>query len=92
MENVFEISVFKSSKHFYAIVKDFNSKKIIKTFTTLKLNKKEFKLKVVDIATEVVSFLTDKKFSKIVFNRNGYRYLGNIKLFVEKIREKGVKI
>ena len=91
--------VFKSNKHFYSQLLDDNN------FTTIcssssndknLLKSKQKGLSKTDISKEVgydiAKKISDKKMSQIVFDRNGYKFHGRIKAFIEAVKEKGIKI
>ena len=91
--------VFRSNKHFYSQLLDDNN------FTTIcssssndknLLKSKQKGLSKTDISKEVgydiAKKISDKKMSQIVFDRNGYKFHGRIKAFIEAVKEKGIKI
>ena len=91
--------VFKSNKHFYSQLLDDNN------FTTIcssssndknQLNPKQKGLNKTDLSKEVgydiAKKISDKKMSQVIFDRNGYKFHGRIKAFIEAVKEKGIKI
>ena len=91
--------VFKSNKHFYSQLFDDNNSLTICSSSSndKKLLKNKGKgLSKIDLSKEVgydiAQKISDKKMKQVVFDRNGYKYHGRIKAFVDAVREKGIKI
>ena len=90
--------VFRSNTHISAQV--FDDKKKITLFSTSSYDK-DMKAKVSNktksekskIIGEVISEkMKEKKITKVVFDRNGYRYHGRVKILADAIRENGITI
>lgn len=91
--------VFKSNKHFYTqLLDDNNSTTICSSSSSdselLKvcakgLNKTEISK---EVGYDIAKKISDKKMSQVVFDRNGYKFHGRIKAFVDAVKEKGIKI
>ena len=91
--------VFKSNKHFYSqVLDDNNSITICSSSSNYKslLKTKQKGLSKIDISKEVgydiAKKISDKKMSQVLFDRNGYKFHGRIKAFVDAVKEKGIKI
>jgi len=91
--------VFKSNKHFYSQVLDDNKSTTICSSSSNDkslLKTKQKGLSKIDISKEVgydiAKKISDKKMSQVLFDRNGYKFHGRIKAFVEAVKEKGIKI
>ena len=88
--------VFKSNKHIYAqLVDDMASKTLLSSSSKDKdFNKKS--ITKTEQSKEVGNVLAVKikksKIKKIVFDRNGYRYHGRVKVLAESIRDQGIEI
>lgn len=87
------LSVFRSNKHIYAqIVDDLKSATIISASDSDVKNKTAGKK--MDIAAEVGKIIAEKakekKVEKIVFDRSGYKYHGQIKTLAESARKNGL--
>lgn len=93
-------NVFKSNKHIYLQVID-DQKGITLTYANslekdLKSKYENKELKYKDLVIEVASRLGDRckelNINKLVFDRGGYKYHGNIKRIAETLREKGIQV
>lgn len=84
------LTVFKSNKFTYAQIIDDNQGK-----TLVEANSADMKSKKMDAAIEVGKLLATKakaaKISKVVFDRNGYKYTGRILALAEAAREAGLE-
>ena len=90
------IVIFKSNKHIYGQLID-DSKNITILSSSSKDNDFNSKAKTKsDVSKEVGLLLGDKlknkKIKKVIFDRNGYRFHGRVKAFVDGVKEKGIEI
>ena len=76
------LSVYRSNKNIFLQAIDDNSGKTLASSSTIK---KE------DVAESIAKALQDKKITKIVFDRGGFRYHGKIKEVAEKLRSLGME-
>ena len=90
--------VYKSNKHFYSQLLDDNKSitlcssssndkellKSIKGDTKIDVSKK--------VGHSIAEKITVKKIKKVIFDRNGYKYHGRVKGFVDAVKEKGIKV
>ncbi len=84
------LTVFKSNKFTYAqIIDDAQGK------TLVEANSSDMKAKKMDAAIEVGKSIATKakaaKITKVVFDRNGYKYTGRILALAEAAREAGLE-
>jgi large subunit ribosomal protein L18 len=84
------LTVFKSNKFTYAQIIDDNQGK-----TLVEANSADMKAKKMDAAIEVGKSIATKakaaKITKVVFDRNGYKYTGRILALAEAAREAGLE-
>jgi large subunit ribosomal protein L18 len=84
------LTVFKSNKFTYAQIIDDNQGK-----TLVEANSSEMKAKKMDAAIEVGKTVATKAkaagITKVVFDRNGYKYTGRILALAEAAREAGLE-
>lgn len=82
--------VYRSLKHIYAQLVDDVAQRTIMTVTDNGLNGKKL-----DKSTEVGKLLASKAkeagFTKVVFDRGGYRYHGRVKAVADGAREGGLE-
>ncbi len=84
------LTVFKSNKYLYAQIIDDD-----KGHTLVACDSKDIKKKPTECAKEIGFEIAKRakaaKIGKVVFDRNGYLYTGNIKIIAEAAREGGLK-
>ncbi len=84
------LTVFKSNKFTYAQIIDDNSGK-----TLVEANSAKLKAKKMDAAAtvgqEIAKAAKAAKITKVVFDRNGYKYTGRILRLAEAAREAGLE-
>lgn len=84
------LTVFKSNKFTYAQIIDDNQGK-----TLVEANSSDMKSKKMDAAVEVGKMVATKAkaagITKVVFDRNGYKYTGRILALAEAAREAGLE-
>ena len=94
-QEVPRLSVYRSSKHFYAQILDSLGSKVIVSASTLE---KDLKISSnnLDGASEVGKVVAERAMKngikKVVFDRSGYKYHGKVKALADSMRENGVKI
>lgn len=81
------VYVFKSNKYFYAGMADDTTGVVIKS-TVCDKNSKDIEKMSKKFSDE----MKKKKLGDAVFDRNGYKYHGLIKTFVEGLRSNGINI
>jgi len=77
------IVVFRSNKYLYLQAIDDQKQKTLASASTLK-DKDE-------VAAKLAKALTDQKIKKVVFDRAGYQYHGQIKKIAEDLRKEGLE-
>ena len=90
--------VYKSNKHFYSQLLDDNESI---TLCSSSSNDKELLKSIkgaskIDVSKKVgysiAKKISAKKIKKVIFDRNGYKYHGRVKVFVDAVKEKGIRI
>ena len=87
------LSIFRSSKNIYAqIIDDINHKTLVSASSNEKqVNKKGKKM---DLSNSIAELLakraSEKKITKVYFDRGRYKYHGRIKTFAETLRKNGL--
>lgn len=83
--------VFRSNKHLYVQLIDDEKNKVIAMVSDLKITSKK---KGVELVKAVAQMMAEKakerKVQKIVFDRAGYKYHGQIKVLAEELRAQGI--
>ncbi len=91
------LCVFRSSQHIYAQLIDDDKARVLtqaKDFQVKLIGKKKIKGKI-ELAKGVGKLIAEqakeKKISRVVFDRAGYKYHGRVKALAESAREAGLK-
>ena len=93
-QEVPRLSVYRSSKHFYAQILDSLGSKVIVSASTLE---KDLKISSnnLDGASEVGKVVAERAMKngikKVVFDRSGYKYHGRIKALADSARKSGLE-
>ena len=93
-QEVPRLSVYRSSKHFYAQIFDSLGSKVIVSASTIE---KDLKISSnnLDGASEVGKVVAERAMKngikKVVFDRSGYKYHGRIKALADSAREAGLE-
>ena len=93
-QQVPRLSVYRSSKHFYAQILDSLGSKVIVSASTLE---KDLKISSnnLDGASEVGKVVAERAMKngikKVVFDRSGYKYHGRIKALADSARKSGLE-
>ena len=88
------LTVFRSSKHFYAQIFDNLGSKVIVSASTVE---KDLKIKsnnleaVVEVGKKVAERALENGIKKVVFDRSGYKYHGRIKALADSARDSGLE-
>lgn len=92
------LSVFRSNKYVYAqLIDDTKGHTLVSVGHTLVsvcgINKTKAKKtdKSKELGKELAKKAIEKKIKKVIFDRNGYRYLGRVKMFAEGARAEGLE-
>ena len=88
------LTVFRSSKHFYAQIFDSLGSKVLVSASTLE-NDNNSKSNNILAATEVGKKIAERAIEngikKVVFDRSGYKYHGRIKALADSARDAGLE-
>ena len=93
-QEVPRLSVYRSSKHFYAQIFDSLGSKVIVSASTIE---KDLKISSnnLDGASEVGKVVAERAMKngikKVVFDRSGYKYHGRIKALADSARKTGLE-
>ena len=88
------LTVFRSSKHFYAQIFDNLGSKVIVSASTAE---KDLKIKsnnreaAVEVGKKVAERAQENGIKKVVFDRSGYKYHGRIKALADSARDAGLE-
>lgn len=83
--------VFRSLNSIYAQLTDDDSRKILTSSSSLKIKKGTKTEKAKEVGKAIAEKAKEKKVTKVVFDRNGYRYHGRVKALAEGAREGGLE-
>jgi large subunit ribosomal protein L18 len=93
--NRFRISVFKSLKNISAQIIDDREKKTLVSVSSIEKEIKANKKKKSETSTLLGEILakraSEKKITKVYFDRGSYKYHGRIKMFAEALRKNGLE-
>jgi len=84
------LSVFRSNKFIYAQVIDDMSRKTLVQSSDAKANKGTKTERAKMVGKMIALECAKAKISKVVFDRNGFKYTGRIKLVADSAREAGL--
>ena len=88
------LSIFRSNKYIYGqLIDDVKGFTLVSVSGSTKENKAKEKKgdTSLSLGKKLAKLALEKKISKVVFDRGGYRYLGRVKIFAEGAREGGLK-
>jgi len=92
-ENLIRLSVFRSNKHITAQLCDDKEGKILGGASTMKkIDAKNPVERAKKVGEEIAKIAKDKKINKVVFDRSGYKYHGQVKAIAEGARATGLKL
>jgi len=83
--------VFKSLNFTYGQIIDDESRKVIVAASDMKIKKGTKSEKAKEVGVELAKLAKEKKVEKVVFDRNGYRYHGRVKILADAAREGGLQ-
>ena len=89
------LTVFRSNLHFYAQAIDDENGVTLASASTVEKAGRELTSKADQakyVGESIATRLSEKGLNELVFDRSGYAYHGNVKLFADTVREKGLKI
>ncbi len=87
------LTVFRSSKHFYAQVFDSLGTKVIASASTVEkdIDTKSNNVQGAEGVGKRVAEALENGIKKVVFDRSGYKYHGRIKALADSAREAGLE-
>ncbi len=85
------LSVFRSNKFIYAQVIDDSTGKTLVQASDLKKGKGTKTERAKEIGKAIGAACLAKKIKKVVFDRNGFKYTGRIKLVADEARASGLE-
>jgi len=85
------LSVFRSNKFIYAQVIDDSTGKTLAQANDVKAAKGTKTERAKEVGKRVGELCLKQKIDKVVFDRNGFKYTGRIKLVADEARASGLK-
>ena len=85
------LSVFRSNRFIYAQVIDDSKGKTLTEASDIKVKKGTKTERAKKVGQMVAQACKKKKIDKVVFDRNGFKYTGRIKLIADEARAAGLK-
>jgi len=85
------LSVFRSNKFIYAQVIDDQKRKTLVQSSDIKIKKGTKIERAKEVGKMIAGACKEIKISKVVFDRNGFKYTGRIKLVADEARVAGLK-
>ncbi|OGI68229.1 50S ribosomal protein L18 [Candidatus Nomurabacteria bacterium RIFCSPHIGHO2_01_FULL_42_15] len=85
------LTVFRSNKFIYAQVVDDLSGKTLAQASDIKITKGTKTERAKEVGKMIGQACLKEKISKVVFDRNGFKYTGRIKLVADEARAGGLK-
>lgn len=85
------LSVFRSNKFIYAQIIDDNKKHTLVSTSDVKIKEGTKRERSVKVGKTIAEKALALGISKVVFDRNGFKYTGRIKLLADGARENGLK-
>ena len=85
------LSVFRSNKFIYAQVINDESGKTLVQASDIKMTKGTKTERAKEVGKMVADACKGAKISEVVFDRNGFKYTGRIKLVADEARASGLK-
>lgn len=85
------LSVFRSNKFIYAQIIDDIASKTLGSASDVKITKGTKNERAKQVGKLIGEFCSGAKISNVVFDRNGFKYTGRIKLLADEARASGLK-
>jgi large subunit ribosomal protein L18 len=85
------LSVFRSNKFIYAQIIDDIAKKTLGQVNDMKVTQGNKTERAKELGKKIAEISLAKKINQVVFDRNGFKYTGRIKLMAEAARANGLK-
>jgi large subunit ribosomal protein L18 len=84
------LAIFKSNRQIYAQIIDDSAGTTLVSADSMKLVGKTSREKAEKVAAEIAKAAQAKGIASVVFDRGGFLYAGNIKLFADTARKAGL--
>lgn len=92
-DNLIRLSVFRSNKYMVVQLCDDKNGKVLGGVSTLKIKDAKSPTDKAKVAGEMIAKVAkDNKINKVVFDRSGYKYHGQVKAVAEGARAAGLKL
>ncbi len=85
------LSIFRSAKHIYAQIIDDTAGITLASASDAKIATGSKSEKAAGVGKLVAQAGKEKKIDNVVFDRNGFKYTGRVKLLADAAREAGLK-
>ncbi len=85
------LSVFRSNKFIYAQVINDMTGKTLAQASDVKITKGTKTERAKEVGSMIADVCTKSKITTVVFDRNGFRYTGRIKIVADEARKAGLK-
>jgi large subunit ribosomal protein L18 len=85
------LSVFRSNKFIYAQIIDDTKGKTLAQASDIKMNKGTKSERAKEVGKMIAEACSKIKITTVVFDRNGFKYTGRIKLVADEARAGGLK-
>ena len=85
------LSVFRSNKFIYAQIIDDSTHKTLASANDMKMTKGTKTERAKEVGRLVAEVAMKQKISQVVFDRNGFKYTGRIKLVADEARASGLE-
>lgn len=85
------LSVFRSNMHVYVQAIDDNTQKTIASASDLLIKKGTKAERSQEVGKAIAKALLDQKITKVVFDRNGFKYTGRVKMVADAARSAGLE-
>ncbi len=85
------LSVFRSNQHIYVQLIDDDKGQTLASFDDRKIKKGKRVEKAKEVGRTIAKKALEKKIKKVIFDRGGYKYHGQVKAVAEGAREGGLK-
>jgi len=85
------LTVFRSNKFIYAQVIDDTKGKTLATASDVKMTKGTKTDRAKEVGRLIGQVCQKEKINKVVFDRNGFKYTGRIKLLADEARNSGLQ-
>lgn len=85
------LSVFRSNKFIYAQIIDDQARKTLAVASDVKIKKGTKIERAKEVGKAISAACLEKKIKKVVFDRNGFKYAGRVRLVADEARAGGLE-